>query len=65
MSDDLNSPEAHGWRKCDEKPVQWQSVHVMLPDGTARVGFWNGVAWVVAGAQVEAVYWCPLNSSQQ
>jgi hypothetical protein len=58
MADQPDSPELHGWRRCnEEKPVPWQSVHVALADGTVRMGFWNGTAWVAGGAEVEPVYW--------
>jgi hypothetical protein len=61
MAEDADSPEAQGWQLCAEaKPTPWMSVHVVLPDNSVRVGFWNGSTWNAGGSEVDPVYWRPL-----
>jgi len=48
------------WRDCDaDPPPVYMPVTVMTEDGSVRLGFWSGSAWIAAGAEIKPSGWKP------
>jgi hypothetical protein len=48
------------WHHCGREesfPPAYSSFEVLLPDGSVRIGYWTGKAWVVGGTQKDPVKW--------